>query len=159
MTGFVYAISDGQGRVKIGWSSDPFRRLNKIASDCSSHASLVGIVRATKGQEREAHDLLAPWRANREWFYMRGPVLAFVDALHKPIPRAGRRTVGPDDSPLLAWRKTNKITLAQISKLIGARPPTINRWEKGIRVPRPRYMRRITELTGLSPSAFYAGDE
>ena len=42
MTGFVYAISGGEGRVKIGWSSDPFRRLAKLLPGLSGNRSFTG---------------------------------------------------------------------------------------------------------------------
>ena len=92
MTGFVYAIGDGNGAVKIGWSADPIRRLSKIACDCPAAPKLLGLIEATQAQEYEAHRLLEPWCIRREWFRLEGPVLAFVEMLPKPGPRGRKRT-------------------------------------------------------------------
>lgn len=157
MTGFVYAIGDGRGRVKIGWSQDPMRRIGKIASDCPSKVSLLGLIPATIEQEQQAHALLAPWRVNREWFALEGVVAAFVQMLPKPRPRSLRTEVRPGDHPLRVWRKTNNLTLEQLGEMVGVERPTVNRWEHSVRVPSRQHMRRLIEITGLSPSVFYGG--
>lgn len=86
MTGFVYAIGDENGRVKIGWSGDPLRRLDQIGSGCSSVVTLLGHIPATRVQEAEIQGLLKPWKVNREWFQLEGPVKAFVDMLPRSDP-------------------------------------------------------------------------
>jgi hypothetical protein len=89
MVGFVYAIGDDQ-KVKIGWSTDPLKRLNAIRCHCPSKISLLGLIPASMAQEVEVQQLLAPWRINsksdagREWFHHFGPVAAFVTMLPKP---------------------------------------------------------------------------
>lgn len=87
MTGFVYAIGDDGGRVKIGWSTNPLRRLTKLRSDCSRKVKLLGVIPATRQQEAQAHELFAAWRENREWYRLEGAVLAFVNMLPPPAPR------------------------------------------------------------------------
>ena len=101
MTGFIYAIGDETGRVKIGWSQQPVRRLAKISSDCSSAVTLLGIVQATQSQEKEIHTLLSPWRINREWFRHEETVAVFVSMLAKPKPRlcSGRPRLKSSTSP------------------------------------------------------------
>jgi hypothetical protein len=159
MTGFVYAIGDGRGRVKIGWSADPVRRLNKIGSDCPTKATLLGLIQATKAQEHAAHELLAAWRVNREWFLLEGAVLDFVAALPQPRPRAvNRKEPREGDHPLTAWRKKNEYTLASFGAALGTSHVTVSRWEQGHRIPTRRYMARIQDLTGIAPTAFYSSE-
>lgn len=86
--GFVYAVADGEGRVKIGWSRNPIRRLAQIAIACPRKVELLGYVQATRDQEAEVHTLLSRWRLGGEWFALVGPVIAFVEMLPKPRPVA-----------------------------------------------------------------------
>ena len=145
MTGFVYAISGGEGRVKIGWSSDPFRRLAKLRSDCPAIAHLLGLVEATKQQEAAVHGLLAPWRIQREWFHLIGPVVSFVEMLPKPKIRIVE--VGENDHPLRAWRKNKRLSMddpakealerakdaaggfAALARKLGIKPQAVWQWD------------------------------
>ena len=90
MTGFVYAVGDGEGRVKIGWSRNPLGRLKKIKTDCACTPSLLGIIDATMAQESELHSLLAHWCTGGEWYRLEGAVVDFVNMLGKPEPRLCR---------------------------------------------------------------------
>lgn len=82
MTGYVYAIENAVGLVKIGWSTEPKRRLSKINSDTSSPCKLIGYVEGTLEQEATLHRLLRPEVEHREWF-RRGPL---VNAFIKRLP-------------------------------------------------------------------------
>lgn len=151
MTGFVYAIGDNAGRVKIGWSADPCRRLVKLQSDSSTSAALLGIVAATKAQEREAHSLLAPWRLQGEWFRNEGPVTAFVAMLTKPRPRPISGIMVPrHDHVLSRYRVANGITQMQVAKAVGLSHVTISQFESGQRKLSPTVIGRIADATGIS---------
>lgn len=93
MTGFIYAIGDGEGRVKLGWSANPIKRRAAIDCGCPSETTLLGFIPATRAHEAETHALLAPWRLSGEWFRLEGPVAAFVDML--PAPRPWPATATP----------------------------------------------------------------
>jgi DNA-binding XRE family transcriptional regulator len=149
MSGFVYAIGDETGRVKIGWSADPLRRLNKISSDCSSTVTLFGLVPATKGQEAEIQSLLKPWKANREWFRFEGPVKAFVDMLSRPEPRPIAAA-----HPLKTFRKKHNPPLSQedLASLLGVDRVTVARWELQHRFPERKFWKAIEDVTGISIS-------
>jgi DNA-binding XRE family transcriptional regulator len=130
MIGFVYAVGDQTGRVKIGWSGDPLRRLNKIGSDCSSAVTLLGLIPATRAQEAEIQVLLNPWKVNREWFYLKGPVKAFVDKLPQSKPHS---VDSQGIHPLRKWRLENKKTRDDLAAAVGVSGVTITRWENGAR--------------------------
>lgn len=68
MTGYVYAISNGRGAVKIGWSADPVRRLREMNTHDAATLSLVGYAVGEERHEREIHTLLRPARIRGEWF-------------------------------------------------------------------------------------------
>lgn len=150
MTGFVYAIGD-EHRVKIGWSADPVRRLAKISSDCPGHIRLLGAVPATKEQEAEAHELLAPWRIGREWFRHEGPVAAFVKMLPplKPKPAAIQDDDAHPRHPLAVYRKSHGLSKTGLARLLGTSRANITRWENDNRKPDKVSLRLICQKTGI----------
>jgi len=147
MIGFVYAIGDETGRVKIGWSGDPLRRLNKIGSDCSSVVTLLGLIPATQAQETEIQGLLKPWKVNREWFRLEGPVESFVDMLPRPEPRSV--DLHPNVNPLRAYRADQKVTLEQLADMFGVNKTTVLRLEEG-QIPAERVL-AVSKKTGIPP--------
>lgn len=146
MTGYVYAISDGRGRVKVGWSAQPWRRLAKIASDCPSTPSLLGVVVATRGQEAELHRLLRPWQVTREWFSLEGPVAHFV-ALLRPFESERKRV--PNNHPLAIYRRKQRISCEAFANSIGLDRITVWRWENGKRKPSPSQVEKLSKVTGI----------
>lgn len=146
MSGFVYAIGDGEGRVKIGWSRNPVRRLPNIQTACAGKATLLGLVRATKVQETEIHQLLHAHRHHGEWFWLRGPVLDFVFSLPKPQPRE----VLLGNSALKNWRLRRGLSLEEVAGMLGVTRTSVCRWEKENRYPRGETLKRLSFVTGLS---------
>lgn len=84
MTGYVYAMANEAGSVKIGYSENPLRRLEQIGYTEEGTVKLLGVARGTKQHEREAHDLFKKWNERGEWFRFEGPVKAFVEMLAPP---------------------------------------------------------------------------
>jgi hypothetical protein len=158
MTGFVYAIGDSE-RVKIGWSSDPMRRLDKIRSDCPDVAHLLGLVPATREQEAEAHKLLAPWHIQREWFRHEGAVTAFVEMLAQPRPRAERikkPTTGVDSVIEALGGPT------ATAVIVGVRPSAICNWKTRGSIPPDKFMlleRALADRGKGKPSTHLFGFE
>jgi hypothetical protein len=151
MTGFVYAIGDGEGRVKIGWSADPLRRLVKLRSDCPGEVKLLGVIEATKAQEAEAHELLAPWRVSGEWFRCEGPVAAFVGMLALPKPKP--IDVDPNPHPLKYFLADREMSQAEFAKRIGSTQASVSRYVAGARMPRREHLARIRKATGGTVTA------
>jgi hypothetical protein len=90
---FLYVIEDGQGRVKVGTSKDPIRRMTQLrsTSDSPLNFSYIGVT-PSEGYDIEsaAHAALAGHRINGEWFNVRADeaVAAIAGAafrLHWPI--------------------------------------------------------------------------
>jgi hypothetical protein len=71
---FVYVIEDGNGRVKIGTSKDPVRRLAQLRSTSVAPLSFAYIgVTPSEGYDIESatHRALAGHRVGGEWFNVR----------------------------------------------------------------------------------------
>lgn len=149
MNGFIYAIWDGASRVKIGWSSNPVRRLAKLGTDCPMPVRLLGVIAATREQESELHRLLSPWRANREWFHLRGPVAHFVGMLPCPRPRSQALREARNSHPLHLYRHRCGLTLAALADKSGTTKATLSRIETGKLMPGLPLARRLCAATGL----------
>lgn len=141
MTGFIYAVSDGEGRVKIGWSADPVRRLTEINVYCPLQVTLLGVIEATKEHEAETHDLLAPWCVSGEWFRHEGPVAEFVSMLPKPQPKP--IITSSASHPLRAYRDRHRLTLEALADRTGTTKATLSRIENGKQSPSRGMMARL----------------
>jgi len=71
-SGYVYFLQIGNA-VKIGFSTNPFRRISKMDRS-SSVPSLFVSVPGTRYDEKTLHRRLDAYRRNGEWFTASGPV-------------------------------------------------------------------------------------
>lgn len=90
MTGYVYAIECGD-LVKIGFSTDPKKRLRILSTGAPEACKLIGYAEGTIRHETEIHFLAAKERVRGEWF-RKGPVVSlFLSMLPKiEVPSARR---------------------------------------------------------------------
>lgn len=45
------------------------------------------------------------------------------------------------------WRKARNMTQAEFSELVGACLISVSRWERGVRIPDPKFQRAIMDIT------------
>lgn len=153
MTGYVYAIENADGLVKIGWSTDPRRRLSKINSDTSSPCQLLGYVEGTLEQEATLHRLLQSEVEHREWFRPGPLVSAFLAAIPTYAPPGPRSNGGDGARKLAAYLARTFTSDAAFAAQIGASMGAVRKWKRGERMPRPVHLTRIREVTGGAVTA------
>ncbi len=56
--------------------------------------------------------------------------------------------------PLRSFREKLKISQDDLARLLGVKPISISRWERGTRVPARRLWPTIKEKTGIQPAQF-----
>lgn len=59
------------------------------------------------------------------------------------------------ENPIKAWRerdRDHKVSQEALAKLIGVKPMTVSRWERGSHLPNKRHWPKIEEATGIAPS-------
>ena len=78
--GFIYAIRCGDF-VKIGWATNPRKRLAVIKSSSPYECEMIGIRPATLQDEQELHNILRPYRHVREWYRYEGVLLDVIKTL------------------------------------------------------------------------------
>lgn len=83
--GWVYFARDDRGRIKIGWSADPVRRVAGLQTAHAEDLELLGSAPGRKASETEHHERFDGFRIRREWFAPGAPLLAYIAAL----PQAG----------------------------------------------------------------------
>jgi hypothetical protein len=88
---FVYVVKADNGLCKIGMTTNPAARLAQLRSGSASPLEFAWIG-APKGDtiaiERDAHDMLAKYRKNGEWFAIEPD--AAVGAIHTVAYRRGQ---------------------------------------------------------------------
>lgn len=51
---------------------------------------------------------------------------------------------------LRAWLESSKTTQQALADLMGVKPPTVSQWLSGQYTPRPKKLRELSAITGLS---------
>lgn len=132
MTGYVYAIRCGDA-VKIGFTIDIEQRATVLRTGSPFAHKLVGLIPATREQERECHKLLAPWRIRGEWFDVNArPVAAFVSMMPmvQPAPYDGPRRPRPALSPVSMWLQERGLTVSGIARHLKVNKASISKWKR-----------------------------
>lgn len=75
--GYVYFIKSG-GRVKIGWASDPERRMAELAVGNPRNMQTLGVLAGTQGDERDLHHRFTAFRVRGEWFELAPEIKKFI---------------------------------------------------------------------------------
>lgn len=80
LSSVLYAVAIGDGTIKIGYTTDVVRRLDKLRSTSGEPCRLLAIHLGTMDDERELHRSLRDHRSHgREYYHPHPEVLALVD--------------------------------------------------------------------------------
>jgi hypothetical protein len=142
MTGYVYAIDNGRGCVKIGWAKNPERRLAEINVSDPDRLSLVGYASGSREHEAAIHQILAPHRVRGEWFRIDGSVRLFLELIaagNRPAPIARRKCA--------IRRRPFGMTNTRLANALDVNHTTVHRWAKS-RVPAERVL-EVERITGI----------
>lgn len=145
MTGFVYAIGDGRGHVKIGWSADPKDRLRQMQTGSPDQMTLLGTVEWPQWRELETHRKLSNWRIRGEWFRLEGAVADFIARLTPPLVEA----IPEGAHPLTKWRAARQMSMEELATLVGVTRNAVCRWESGARKISERLIAKVIKSTGI----------
>lgn len=136
MTGYIYAIRC-MDRVKIGFSSDPARRLIDARVWSPYPVYLLGAIEGCQTKEREYHRMFASQRRHGEWFEISGEVEGFISGLMPVTDLIGKKVKANPDTGVLLMRRRKALGLTQsdLGRAVSAKKFTISRIEKGLQVP------------------------
>lgn len=83
--GFVYFIQADIGSdIKIGFSTDPCRRMADLQTAASRPLNLLATIPGTVQNEKELHAQFSAHRTVGEWFKPDESILAFINGLRRP---------------------------------------------------------------------------
>jgi len=150
MSGYIYAIECG-GRIKIGYSTKPEFRFNKIASDSPFPCTFLGQWVGTKDDEAAIHARFAAARCYREWFAATDEIREFLSLNASFSLPSKRFDVRDNDSIIAAWRKSKRLRQEDVAAYVGIEKSVYSRMEKRI-IP-AKHVRAIARLTGIDPAA------
>lgn len=138
MTGRVYFIQDGHGRLKIGYSNDPAERLRSLQTAHGAELTLLGSIPGTIATERELHKRFADLRLTGEWFRAGDDLLAHVrkvlTAPELPLTTKQARRRNPEiqafSDRLLAFLRTRhpENTISAAAEHSGVGRDSIAQW-------------------------------
>ena len=71
--GFIYFFTNMEyGFCKIGFSTNPHKRLNNVQTGCPFSISVHHILKGTKEDEKITHKKFKKYKSNGEWFFIKG---------------------------------------------------------------------------------------
>jgi Meiotically Up-regulated Gene 113 (MUG113) protein len=79
--GFIYFIGSEDGRVKIGYSTKPGKRLRAVQTGASTLLRLIAAVRGSPQDEQQLHAKFVDYRLRGEWFRFEGELRTYVEEL------------------------------------------------------------------------------
>jgi DNA-binding XRE family transcriptional regulator len=107
------------GRIKIGYSADPWSRFVKVQSDSPTRITLRAIIEGDQGGEAALHARFSASRERGEWFAATTDLAAYVDGLPVAVAPAKRR------------RDWHGLTDEEISEVAGLSRAQANRIRNG----------------------------
>lgn len=151
----IYFIRCSASRLtKIGFATDPWRRLGKIQSDNPNLLELLAIEDGGKERETALHKQFRHCWARGEWFNDDAALRAYIETLPRPLKvRAAKRLGGA----LGAWLYENRVTLHDFGKIVGSNKASLSCICSGRTIPRKDLMQRVYVAThgAVQPNDFY----
>lgn len=150
MKGFVYFLRCGDF-VKIGYSTDPQRRLRYLQTATPFSFEILGAHVGTRQHEQQLHKIFAPLRHRHEWFR--------IDQCILEIAATGLPSMdvqAPVSNSLGEFLKLSKITQTGFAAKIGMTQRAVSLWVRGDRTPRAKQMQKIITATdgAVTPNDF-----
>lgn len=140
MSGYVYAI-ECAGRVKLGFSEDPERRFNKVASDAPFPCHLLAYWPGSKADELDVQAKFRSARVHGEWFVATAEILEFVSAVGVKAPSRPKGTT-------ICGVELARGEKGELASLLGIDASVLGRWRK---IP-AHHVRAVAEFTGIEPA-------
>lgn len=141
----IYFI-ETQGLVKIGYSNDPKRRFQMLATGCPTKSTLVAVCEGDEADEKRLHSRFGSHKLRGEWFNFHQDIHEFIaeNAIPYPVKElSGRRTdhpltrhLGRTGKSLAAFARDLKMSRMQLYRIMNGESTTTGR------------LRLISEATG-----------
>jgi DNA-binding XRE family transcriptional regulator len=149
----IYFIRDPDaGCVKIGFSSNPALRFNKLKADCANAVVLVAVIEGDEAAESELHQRYSGLNRRGEWFYERGDLASLISSLppyEKPAGKRVGRSRKFSSTTLADWLTRHDRTDAWLANELGVTRACVSHIRRGIREPSLPLAVRLSRVTGI----------
>jgi len=146
----IYFIRDSaSGRVKIGYTENPWKRLSELQVASPSDLDLLAACEGDRVSEADLHQRFSASRVRGEWFLPTQDLMAHVATI-PTFPKAPRKS-----STKSFWGGISAKDLAAAS---GISPTMLSFIRAGKRRPSPETAIIIQRHTGLSAIKLVFGD-
>jgi hypothetical protein len=88
MKGWIYFVQK-DGRIKIGFSSDPYRRIKRFGPQ----SVLLGLTEGDTSKERKFHRKFKRHKISGEWFEDHQQIREFAARCNSPLPKPKERLI------------------------------------------------------------------
>lgn len=136
----IYFI-ECSGRIKVGFSADPWQRVNKVSADAPFPCTLIGVMPGDRTKEALVHLQWRHLHCHREWFAGSKDFLAWIseNAVERKAGAVERVKGSMCGLPV---ERGDKV---KIAKECGVTPGAVTQWHK---VP-AEYCAIVSRITGL----------
>lgn len=151
----IYFI-EANGMVKIGYSSNPKRRLQMLATGCPFKCTLIGVMKGLLEDEKEVHARFSHLRERGEWFKFSPEVNSFIAEHAIPLTSTDR---DENDHPLSVYLASVGETMSAFAGRVGLSRAQIYRILNGSST-RVSTLKRMSKATGgvVAVEAFIAAE-
>jgi transcriptional regulator with XRE-family HTH domain len=157
----VYILQHPEGLIKIGFTSNPTKRLRMIETQGGFDAASVWVSVPTenaRASERKAHQILSDHRVIGEWFEVEFDTAldAVLDALSNKID--DQEDDGDFVSPnsirerLTYALNARGLNQQQFADLLGLKKAAVNHWFTGHNNLRLEHVEPVSKVLGISPA-------
>ena len=82
----IYLVKNAaRNACKIGYSSDPRKRLSSLQTATIDQLELIGTLHGGRELERETHELFAGWHITGEWFTLVPEIVAHFEPVQEKL--------------------------------------------------------------------------
>lgn len=114
----IYFI-ETQGLVKIGYSNDPKRRFQMLATGCPTECTLIAVCEGDMTLEKSIHEKFKHLRLRGEWFAFTPEINGFISAHAVPVAANDEVQEAETAHPLAQYLNANGIGVAEFGQKVG----------------------------------------
>jgi hypothetical protein len=130
----IYFVQSGNdGPIKIGYTSDVARRINKMQCDTPHKLHVLGVLDAEQNTEKELHSRFAPFRYRAEWYNPEQELLDYAKEHMEPYADPNAEPSAIQIAINLAKVKqgnggVKELTSGDVARIYGVNECNVRRW-------------------------------
>ena len=123
----IYFIK-ANDRIKIGYATDPIKRLSSIQTSCPYKLEVILIIDGNYEKESEIHKEFVALRTSGEWFRYEDPLIKYIEKERINDRRYEFGFFGEDflgNGQVLRYRKMHILSLRELGEKLSISAPSV----------------------------------